>query len=94
MSFKGLRSYTGGCTAEVGVVVASTVAVVVEDSDVNDTTGNTVSAGVAILVPLTIVLLPKSDELAITVGDSEDMIEDAELESEEKRPREEIDAVL
>lgn len=56
--------------------------------DVNDTIGETTSVSAEAIL-LELEMLVNSDALAITVGESEDMIEDAELDSDAMKPCEE-----
>jgi len=57
-------------------------------SEDHDTTGETMAVTAEILLARVVVLLV-SDELAIMVGESEEKIEDAELESDAINPCEE-----
>jgi len=61
---------------------------VIESPDANDTIGETTPVSTEAIL-LELVVLTTSDELAIKVGESEDMIEDAELERDAINPCEE-----
>jgi len=89
MSSVGLRSCAGsGVEVVVAAIVVVAVISVIENPDANDATGETASVSTGTIL-LGLVVPMNSDELAIRVGESEDMIEDAELDSDAMKPCEE-----